>query len=222
MFKGRTPVEVLLIIDGFQPRLMNYIKFLGDTAIIVYAVDKWVFERDVEQGFLGEALAIQLVFPYTPLVNAEYLKAEELKLKKRLILEILENLVLDFPELCYDIHIKPEYFMWEALHDRARLFPPIRYTLSNLLVRNIKEEKVQTVMEGFLQALKILEEEKVVASINGYVKISKDFADAVKKRKIRFTNIFKNRTENPFHVPPRNFSKNIHGSIAEQGFAFKI
>jgi tRNA A-37 threonylcarbamoyl transferase component Bud32 len=198
MFKGRTPVEVLLIIDGFQPRLMNYIKFLGDTAIIVYAVDKWVFERDVEQGFLGEALAIQLVFPYTPVVNAEYLKAEELKLKKRLILEILENLVLDFPELCYDIHIKPEYFMWEALHDRARLFPPIRYTLSNLLVRNIKEEKVQTVMEGFLQALKILEEEKVVASINGYVKISKDFADAVKKRKIRFTNIFKNSQKTLF------------------------
>jgi tRNA A-37 threonylcarbamoyl transferase component Bud32 len=191
MLKGKTPVEALLIIDEFKPRLMNYVKFFGDAAIIVYVVDKWVFERDVERGFLGEVFAVQLVFPYTPLVNAEYLKAEELKLKKRLILEILENLVLDFPELCCEVQIKPEYFMYEAIYSRARLYPPIRYTSSNFLAGKIEEEKVQAVIDGFLQALKILEEEKVVAYINGYIKISKDFADSVKNRKIRFTNILK-------------------------------
>ncbi|MEM1563923.1 MAG: lipopolysaccharide kinase InaA family protein [Candidatus Bathyarchaeia archaeon] len=187
----KTPLEVLLIVDGFKPRLMNYIKFFHDKAVIVYAVDKWVFEKDVERGFLGETLAIQLLFPYKPLVNAEYLKFEELKLKKRLIHEILENLVLDFPDLCHEIHIKPEYFAYEAMHSRARLFPPIRYMLSNLLRKNAEKGNMQSIMEGFLQALEAVEKENVITRTNGYIKISKDFADTVKSRKIRFTNLLK-------------------------------
>lgn len=198
MLKEKRALEVLLIIDGFQPRLMNYIKFFGGTAIIAYAVDKWVFEKDVELGFLGEALAIQLVFPYTPLVNTEYLKAEELKLKKRLIFEILENLVLDFPELCYDIHIKPEYFMYEAIYSRARLFPLMRNMLANFLRENIKGENMRIVMDGFLQALEMVEKEGVVKRTNEYIKISKDFADAVKGQKTRFRNILKNMQKTLF------------------------
>ncbi len=197
-FGEKAPIEVLLIIDGFQPRIMNYIKFFHDTAIIVYVVDRWVFERDVERGFLGEAFAVQLVLPYKPLVNAEYLKDEELKLKKRLIIEILENLVLDFPELCYDIHIKPEYFMYEAIYSRARFFLPMRNTLTNFLQENIEGENVRTVMDGFLQALENAEKERVVTRTNGYIKISKDFADVVKRRKIRFANLLKSAQKTLF------------------------
>ncbi|MBS7636566.1 hypothetical protein KEJ37_04430 [Candidatus Bathyarchaeota archaeon] len=190
--KEKAPLEVLLIIDGFQPKLMNYVKFFHGKAIIVYAVDKWVFEKDVERGFLGEALAVQLVFPYKPLLNSEYLRAGELKLKRRLILEALENLVLDFPELCYEIHIKPEYFMHKVIHSRARLFPPIHYMLIKFLGESARKENLQTAMEGFLQALEIVEKENVITRKNGYIKISKDFADNVKSRKIRFTNLLKN------------------------------
>ncbi|MEM1540718.1 MAG: lipopolysaccharide kinase InaA family protein [Candidatus Bathyarchaeia archaeon] len=189
--KERAPLEVLLIIDGFKPGLMNYVKFFHDKAVFVYAVDKWLFERDVERGFLGEALAIQLVFPYMPLLNAEYLRAEELKLKRRLILEALENLVLDFPELCYEIHIKPEYFMYEAIHSRARLFPPIRYIVANFLREDVEKENLQTAMDGFLQALEFLEKENVIMRTRGYIRISREFADTVKNRKIRYTSLLK-------------------------------
>jgi tRNA A-37 threonylcarbamoyl transferase component Bud32 len=189
--EGKAPLEVLLIIDGFKPKIMNYIKFFRDTAVIIFAVDKWIFEKDVERGFLGEAFAVQLLFPYKPLANAEYLKAKEIELKRRLIHEILENLVLEFPELCYAIHIKPEYFMYEAIQSRVRLFPPIRYMLTNFPHEDIEEENSRIMMGGFLQALETLEREKVVTRVNGYVKISKDFADSVKGRKVSFTNLLK-------------------------------
>ncbi|MEM2446581.1 MAG: hypothetical protein QW734_07980, partial [Candidatus Bathyarchaeia archaeon] len=113
--ESRALLEVLLVVDGFKPRLMNYVKFFNARPAIVYTVDKWIFEKDVSFGFLGEAFAVHLIFPYIPLVNAEYLRAEEVKLKKRLILELLENLVLAFPELSREIRIKPEYFMYEAM-----------------------------------------------------------------------------------------------------------
>ena len=76
---------ILLIIRNFQPRLKSYIKELDNRTFLVFAVDKSVFERDVDQGFLGEALAEKMIFPYTALANADYLHLQEVKLKKRLI-----------------------------------------------------------------------------------------------------------------------------------------
>ncbi|MGC8998309.1 MAG: lipopolysaccharide kinase InaA family protein [Candidatus Bathyarchaeia archaeon] len=189
--EGKAPLEVLLIIDGFKPKIMSYIKFFHDTAVIVFAVDRWIFEKDVERGFLGEAFAVQLLFPYKPLANAEYLKAKEIELKRRLIREILKNLVIEFPELCYAIHIKPEYFLYEAVQSRVRLFPLIRYMLANFPHEDIETENSRIMMEGFFQALETLEKEKVITRVNGYIKISKDFADSLRSRKVSFTNILK-------------------------------
>jgi len=188
---AKTPVEVLLVIHDFQPRLMNYVKVSGEKRVFVFAVDEWIFERDVDRGFLGEALAGGLIFPYIPLVNEDYLHIQEVKLKKRLTLELLENLVLDFPELSYEIHIKPEYFMYETMLSRTRLFPPMIYNLLNFMRENVKKENIKNALHGYLEALKELEEEKLINFSNGYVKISKDFMDKTRSRKARFINLFK-------------------------------
>ena len=184
-------MEVLLIIHDFQPRLMNYIHVFDEKNLIVSAVDEWVFERDIDRGFLGEALAGGLIFPYIPLANEDYLHSQEVKLKKRLILELLENLVLDFPELSYNFHIQPEYFMYETMLSRARLFPPTIYSLLNFMREGAKKENIKHVLNGYLEALKELGDQNIVNVSNGYVKISKKFAEDARRRKVRFTNLFK-------------------------------
>jgi tRNA A-37 threonylcarbamoyl transferase component Bud32 len=165
---------------------MNYVKVLDGKNIVVLAVDEWVFERDVERGFLGEAVAGGLIFPYIPLINKEFLNAQEILLKKRLILELLENIVLDFPELCYEIHIKPEYFMYEALLSRARLFPPLIQDLQGFMLQGSQNKSAKLILEGYLMALKALERDGVVKFLNGYVRISEKFIGKVQERKIRF------------------------------------
>jgi tRNA A-37 threonylcarbamoyl transferase component Bud32 len=170
---------------------MNYIKFFGGRVVIVYAVDKWVFESDINRGLLGEAFAFHLVFPYMPLTDEAYLKAEEVKLKKRLILELLENLVLDFPEMCYELRIKPEYFIYEAMLSRARLFPPMFYNVLNFLREDLRDENVKLVMDGYARALEELRKEKVLKRADGYFKISEGFVDGVKSRRVRFLNLLK-------------------------------
>lgn len=187
----KAPVEVLLVIEGFQPKLMSYVKVFDRRAIVVSAVDSWIFERDVDRGFLGEALAGGLIFPYIAQVNSEYLHNQEVKLKKRLILELLENLVLGFPELSYEICIKPEYFMYEAMLSRARLFPPMFYGLLNFMREDVKKKNVEHTLQGYLEALKELEAEGMINFSDGYIKISKKFAEYTKGRKMRFINLFK-------------------------------
>jgi len=185
---AKTPAEVLLIMRDFQPRLMNYANVFGERAVVVFAVDEWVFERDVDRGFLGEALAGDLIFPYTPLINEDYLHVQEVKLKKRLILELLENLVLDFPELSYEIHIKPEYFMYEAMLSRARLFPLVMYDLLDFMR---EKRNIDRTFHGYSEALKELGQENVISFLKGFVRISREFVDKTRSRKVRFVNLFK-------------------------------
>ncbi|MEM1589275.1 MAG: lipopolysaccharide kinase InaA family protein [Candidatus Bathyarchaeia archaeon] len=201
-------MEVLLVIDGFKPKLMNYVKFFDGKPAIFYAVDRWVFERDVDSGFLGEALGVHLIFPYKPLVGEKYLKTEEVGLKKRLILEILENLVLDFPELSYEIRIKPEYFMYEAMLSRARLFPPLYYAIHSFLQTETFRGNVERVMQGYMEALKELRAEGILENLgDGFFKISKDFIENLRSRKIFFKNILRSTQKTLFMTLLGTFPK---------------
>ncbi len=184
--------EIVTVIRDFQPRLMSYVKIVGGKNIVFFAVDQWVFERDVERGFLGEALAGTLIFPHTALSGEKYLHTQEILLKKRLILELLENLVLSFPELSYRLHIKPEYFMYEVILNRVKIFPPLAYGLSNFMNGAAPKKEVELVFQGYMEALKQLEKEKKIILSDGYVIIPKKFVVESQNPKVRFTNIFKN------------------------------
>lgn len=183
--------QLLIIVRKFQPRLMNYVKAFDGQNISILAVDSWVFERDVDKGFLGEALASALIFPYEVLQNPNYLHSQEIMLKKRLIIELLESLVLDFPELSHELRIKPEYFMYETMLTRARLFPPTFYALAGLTKDDEGRKKIGPVLRGFLEALKELENSNVIDRVNEHWIIARQFAEKSKGLRARFTNLFK-------------------------------
>ncbi|MBC7129957.1 hypothetical protein H5T51_01885, partial [Candidatus Bathyarchaeota archaeon] len=187
----KTLLEVLVVVHNFQPRFINHVKLLNRRLVLLNLVDKWVFERDVEGGFLGDALAFHMAFPYIPLIGKEYLAEQEIRLKERFIRELLENLVLDFPELSYDLLIKPEYFAVEALLSRARLFPLILHDVFLFLSGDLRDENLKRVMLGYYRALERLEKEKVIMRFNRYYKVAPEFIDKVKSRRTRFINLFK-------------------------------
>ncbi|MCX8153455.1 MAG: hypothetical protein N3E52_03370 [Candidatus Bathyarchaeota archaeon] len=188
---AKTTFESILIIRDFQPRLMSYVKNIGEKNIIVFAVDQWVFERDVERGFLGEALSGALIFPYTVLWGKDYLRKQEIILKKRLILEVLVTLVQTYPELSYNLHIKPEYFIYEIMLNRIRIFPPLAYTYSKFISETTLWES-ELVFEGYIEALKQLEKEEKIVFSDGYVLLHKKIVDESRNSKLRLANLSKN------------------------------
>ena len=188
----KATLEALVVIHDFQPRVMSYVKIVSGKSIVFFAVDQWVFERDVDRGFLGEAIAGTLIFPHTALCGNSFLQAQEILLKKRLILESLENLVLSFPDLSYSLHIKPEYFMYEVMLNRVRVFPPLSYGVSNFMNGTTSEQEVESVFHGYMEALKQLKKEKKIVLSDGDVTIPKKFVVESQNPKVRFTNISKN------------------------------
>ena len=189
--RSRGAMEAVLVIHDFPPRIMSYVKVIGEKTVVVVAVDQWVFERDIDRGFLGEASASTLVFPYVVLSGELYLHVQEILLKKRLILEILENLALSFPELSTQLQIRPEYFMYEVLLNRVRVFPPLAESVSNFM-RDMECEKSNPMLDSYVEALSQLEREKRVKVSDGYVTIPKKIVSESKKPKVWLSNISRN------------------------------
>ncbi|MGE5637765.1 MAG: AarF/UbiB family protein [Chloroflexota bacterium] len=190
--QDKNSLQAVIVIHNFTPRIMSYVKVITGRTIVIMAVDQWVFERDIERGFLGEASVSTLMFPYIALVGEKYLHAQEIMLKKRLILELLENLSISFPELSDKLHIKPEYFMFEVLLNRVRVFPPLAECVSNFMQDTKTRNKPNPTLDGYMQALAILEKEAKVKMSDNYIMIPKKLVPDNKKPKVWLTNIFKN------------------------------
>lgn len=189
--------EVMVVIHDFQPRLLSYIRVIGGRTVFFFAVDQWIFERDIDRGFLGEAIAGKLIFPHQALQGSEYLGTQEVMLKKRLILELLENLVLSFPELVPRMQIKPQYFLYEVASNRIRVFPLLAYdvkALTDCLVGN----EVQA-LGSYTQALKQLSAEGKINLADDTVTITKTLIAQCQDPKIRILNLTKNAPRTIFN-----------------------
>jgi len=181
----KSDVHVLLVLDNFRPKLRSHLKSLNGINAFVLAVDQGAFERDVEHGLLGEFVAEKTTFPYEPLINEEYLRRQEVRAKKRIVWELLENIVLEFPELSHELLIQTEYFMYETMKRRAQLFPPITHSFLNMLRKGVKRKNVEKMMSGYLEALNELAREKQVTFSNGYIKITNNHIDTIRGKKLR-------------------------------------
>jgi tRNA A-37 threonylcarbamoyl transferase component Bud32 len=187
----KSSFSILLVLSGYQPLLKTYCKPLNQRDVFILTVDQRAFQRDVEKGWLGEFAADKLVVPYEPLINSEYLWRQEVAVKKRIVWELLEALVLEFPELSHELVIKPEYFMYETLIQRARLFPPITYRFLNMLRNDLKEKNVQIMMKGYREALKELSRENWITLPGKEVKITLKLVRTIKSRRLRIPVLLK-------------------------------
>ena len=181
----KSDVNVLLIISGFRPTLRSYHKSLNGINVLILTVERSAFEKDVKAGWLGEFAAEKVMVPYEPLFNEEYLSHQEVLSERRIVWELLENIVLGFPESSHELIVKPEYFLYETIMQRSKLFPPVTFRFLNILRNDVKERNITRMMQGFSQALKELSEEKWIKISEGHVKITRKFIHAVRSRRIR-------------------------------------
>ncbi len=203
--EDKTIIDVMLVIQSFQPKVMSYIRTVNEKTIFVFAVDKWVFERDIEIGLLGEAFASKLIFPHSTIYGEDYLHKKEVILKKRLIIELIENLASNFPELTHRIQIKPQYFLYEVFLNRIRVFPLLNYDISNLM--NGLTQNESEFLESYNEALKQLEIEEKISFTDEYVKISDKILKQCQDPRIKIVNLSKNA--------PRRLFSSIFGTFPQ-------
>jgi tRNA A-37 threonylcarbamoyl transferase component Bud32 len=186
---SRAEVNALLIIPNYQAKIESLAKHTNGLSFSILAVDKEVFENDVEYGKLGEYVTEIIALPYQPWINRDYLRAMEVKIKKRFVLELLENIIFRYPELSMELIIKPEYFMHEVIRRKSKLFPPSKHMFSEIFEKKVRKRNLASIMEGYFHALKELEKENIVDFSDEYVKINNDHIIATKRERTQFSAI---------------------------------
>jgi tRNA A-37 threonylcarbamoyl transferase component Bud32 len=212
----KTDVNVLLVLDNFTLRVNTYFESVDGVNVSILTVNRLDFERDVRRGWLGEFFAEKVAVPYEPLKNGNYLRLNEVKIKKRIVAELLMNLILEFPESSHEFLIKKEYFMYEVMMRRARLFPSLTYSFLNMSRRNLRRKNVEAIMDGYLEALDELVKEKIVFYSDGYIKITRSYIAVVKRRKSRLPLFLKSIQR--ITLPPilSVYSKTVSSLIQDQ------
>jgi len=181
----KSSLNILLVINGYHPLLKTYSKHFNQRDAFILTVDQRAFQRDVEKGWLGEFAADKLLVSYESLINDEYLWRQEVTLKKRIVWELLEAIVSEFPELSQELVIESEYFMYETLMQRARLFPLVTYRFLNMFRSDLKEKNIELMMKGYRQALDELTQENWITSSDGQFRITPKLVKTIKSRKLR-------------------------------------
>ena len=212
----KTDINVLMILEQFTLRLNTYFEKLDDINVSILTVNYSDFERDVNKSWLGEFFAEKLTVPYESLLNDNYLRLNEVKIKKRITLELLQKLVSEFPESSHEFLIKQEYFMFEYMRRRAKVFPPITYGYINMLQENLERNNVELIMDGYLEAFKELENENVILHSECYLKIAREHINSVKKRKLKLPLFFKSIQRRALPPLVSVFSESTSSYIQEQ------
>jgi len=177
--------DVLLVVEDFKGKVKSMREDLNGVELDIIISDKDVFEKDIKNGFLGDFISDMLLTSYIPILNSEYLRKHEIYVKTRVLKAILENLVLEYPELCHEILIKPEYFIYELARRKAKIFPPIKHSASYFFKEVLKVENFEPIMEGFRLGLKELEKEGIVETVDGYIRAKVSFINKIRKQKMK-------------------------------------
>ncbi len=182
--------NALVVIRNYRKKISSYANQESDPNLFFLAIDKEMFESDVKEGRLGDLISNFFFQPYWPWINPRYFKTMEVKMKKRSTTELIKTLIFQYPELSDLLLIKPEYFMYETMRRKIKLFPPLIHDFAEAFTSKVRKQNVTFIMSGYLDALRELQTENCIAFSNGYVQILKDFARATIHERKLVSNMF--------------------------------
>jgi Kae1-associated kinase Bud32 len=185
-------LRFLLLINSSKPIIRFEKKLVKKIKLTFLKVDKRTFEKDVSENWLGGLLVENIMSPYVPFINRDYLWTQEIKAKRRTIIEILRNLVTEFPEMSHEIIISPNFFLFESMMRNASLFPLTTYRFLNIFRNFERERNLSIMLRGFKKALEVMANEGYITLTDGHVLMTPHCINTFLKKKSKLSRIFQN------------------------------
>ena len=176
--------DLLLVLKNYD-HVIRYIYDHSNLDVSVLLVDSKFLIKDAEKAILGEFVVGRLLHAYEPLANAEYLEEVETRYKKRVILEEAKELAAT-NALYSELLIPVEYFLYSKVQKRSKVYPHAFYSYVKTYSGSNVHRNLEASKEGFMRALKHLEEEGYIKFENSYVRI---VPEKVKARKVGKTSL---------------------------------
>lgn len=154
--KEESDYDVIVALKNYKPKIKyNYIRKGIDLSALI--VDSETLIKDAETASLGEFVAGRLLNVYEALIGREFIKDVEIKLKRRVAFEILDDVSLAYGDFSTKLIIPIKYILFEKLKKRASLYPPALYSYVKTYTGELGKENLRASLEGFIKPLREME-----------------------------------------------------------------
>lgn len=175
--------DIVLVLEDYSEGAGFRSKRIGQVYGAILAVDRALFELDMTKGHLGEFICSRLLGPYVALENPGFLKDMEIQAKRRIVQEELRDLVIEYQEIAHGLAIDPTYFALSRLRKRARHYPAALYSYTRMLREDLRDNNLQSILEGYQTALQDLCKSDMIRFENGMVMLQGKFIDKILSRR---------------------------------------
>ena len=174
----KSDYDIIVVINNYKNKV-RYKYIFDKIEISAIFVDKDSIIRDAKEGNLGEFVIGRLLNPYEVLVNPEFFDRVEIEYKKRIILEQIDRLQIEYRSLSEYLKIPVEFFLFHRLRFRMRIYPPVKYSYIMTYSGKNNSVNVKRSLRGFNEAAKLLQKDNQLRYEKGVVRLIN------KKRKSR-------------------------------------
>ena len=174
----KSDYDIIVVINNYKNKV-RYKYIFDKIEISAIFVDKDSIVRDAKEGNLGEFVIGRLLNPYEVVVNPEFFDSVEIEYKKRIILEQIDRLQIEYRSLSEYLKIPAEFFLFHRLRFRMRIYPPVKYSYIMTYSGKNNSKNVKRSLKGFNEAAKLLQKDNQLRYEKGVVRLIN------KKRKSR-------------------------------------
>ena len=154
----KSDYDIIVVINNYKNKV-RYKYIFDKIEISAIFVDKDSIIRDAKEGNLGEFVIGRLLNPYEVLVNPEFFERVEIEYKKRIILEQIDKLQIEYRSLSEYLKIPTEFFLFHRLKFRMRIYPPVKYSYIMTYSGKNNSKNVKRSLKGFNEAAKLLQKD---------------------------------------------------------------
>ena len=174
----KSDYDIIVVINNYKNKV-RYKYIFDKIEISAIFVDKDSIVRDAKEGNLGEFVIGRLLNPYEVIVNPEFFDSVEIEYKKRIILEQIDRLQIEYRSLSEYLKIPAEFFLFHRLRFRMRIYPPVKYSYIMTYSGKINSKNVKKSLKGFNKAAELLHKDNQLRYEKGVIHLIN------KKRKSR-------------------------------------
>ena len=179
--------DVIVALENYKPKVRySYIRKGIDLAALI--VDSKSLIKDAEAASLGEFVAGRLLNVYEALMGSGFIGDVEIKLKRRVSFEILDEVALTCGDFSTGFIMPIKYLLFEKLKKRASLYPPALYSYVKTYTGELGKENLRATLRGFITPLKEMESNGWISLLDEEsLRIKEEYFKLRKSGKIKTT-----------------------------------
>lgn len=168
-------IDLLLVLEQYPFAIKYAYLHENGMEVSILVLGKQALQADASSGSLGEFAVGRLLHIYEPIENEPLLRSIELTYKRRVIREVLQEIIDSASIMGTEILFPLEYIVFSKIKQRISRYPAAAYSYYKTYAASpTAAQNLQFALRGYRDALTdlVLEDPELFSQVDGLMQIS--------------------------------------------------